>query len=126
MTLTDQSSSESSVITEEQSNKAPSNVREDQTGSQDAVDELIQKLQLHPAGHPGRADTLHDLALALSERYERSGSPVDLDESIRLYAEAQKLYPNNDPRRGACKRALDRLYRGRRDNNKRDSECIIM
>ena len=101
MTLTDQSSGKSSMIAEQQSNKALSNGREDQTGSHDAVDELIQKSQLLPTGHPhrDRAATLHGLASALSKRYESSGSAADLEESIRLFTEALELRPAGHPDR---------------------------
>ena len=101
MNVTEQS--ESSTNTEQHSDKVTSDKRSNQTGVKDELDEYIrflnEALKLRPTGHPDRAGTLHNLAWALSRRYDGSGSVADLEESIRLYTEVLELHPAGHPNR---------------------------
>ncbi|KIJ58135.1 hypothetical protein HYDPIDRAFT_51268, partial [Hydnomerulius pinastri MD-312] len=56
------------------------------------LDEAIQHhraaLQLRPAGHPDRSDSLNNLANVLSTRFEQRGDGKELDEAIQLASTA--------------------------------------
>ncbi|KAI6006550.1 hypothetical protein F5J12DRAFT_939108 [Pisolithus orientalis] len=63
-------------------------------------------LQLRPAGHPGRASSLHDLAQCLAERFRREPAAADLDQVIAFEQEALELLVRGDPDYGASRCCL--------------------
>src|SRR5947207_10343309 len=53
-----------------------------------------------PSNHPDRSRRLNNLGVALSRRFERTGSMNDLDRAIEMNQEAVVLTPENYPTRG--------------------------
>ncbi|KAL4065486.1 hypothetical protein V8B97DRAFT_1162800 [Scleroderma yunnanense] len=62
-------------------------------------------LDLRPAGHPDRSDSLFDLGRCLSNRYDQQAAMSDLEESIKLSRAALELRPP-----GHCHRAATLEY----------------
>ena len=56
-------------------------------------------LDLHPAGHSNRLDSLHSLAICFSHQYDKQGTIADLEEAIKLGRAALELCPSGHPGR---------------------------
>ena len=56
-------------------------------------------LDLRPTGHPGRSNSLHNLASYLGDRYNKLASIADLDEAITLGRSVLDLCPAGHPGR---------------------------
>jgi tetratricopeptide (TPR) repeat protein len=73
-------------------------------------------LNRHPPGHSERRISLHGLAMALLERFRRTGRMGDLEESIQLHRQSLELHPSGHPERhtslhGLGAALLDRFRR---------------
>ncbi|KAG1827899.1 CHAT domain-containing protein [Suillus variegatus] len=64
-----------------------------------AISLYREALTLRPPGHPHRDTTLHNLALALKNRYDKSRVSEDLDEAIDQYRESLWLKRLDNPER---------------------------
>ncbi|KAF9230249.1 CHAT domain-containing protein [Melanogaster broomeanus] len=65
-------------------------------------------LQLRPEGHPLHSASLHNLANALSTRFQQQGDGKDLDEAIQHHRTALQLRPEGHPDRSASLNNLSR------------------
>ncbi|MFE4382897.1 CHAT domain-containing protein [Streptomyces cyaneofuscatus] len=72
----------------------------DATALPEAVDLLKEAATATPPGHPGRANTLGNLVLALQELYDATGDQSVLDESIDIGRLAEEAAPSDSARRG--------------------------
>ena len=63
-------------------------------------------MNLCPTGDPNRSDTLNDLAIAVSTRFEQLGGMENLEESITYHRQALALRPHGHPDRPS---SLDNL-----------------
>ena len=65
-----------------------------------------ESLELRPPGHPHRDISLNNLASALGDRYDLSGSLEDLEEMLQVHREALELCPPGHPLRDSSLTAL--------------------
>ena len=65
-----------------------------------------EALKLRPHGNPHRPMSSHNLALALSTRYNQLGAMQDLNEAISLSREALDLCPQTHPNRSGHMEAI--------------------
>ncbi|KAI6115446.1 hypothetical protein EDD17DRAFT_1505856 [Pisolithus thermaeus] len=70
--------------------------------SKEAITIGREALELCTPGHPGRCESLHNLACSLRKRYDKLWVVDDLEEAIALGRTALELCPLGHPDRGIC------------------------
>ncbi|EXL64729.1 hypothetical protein FOPG_19016 [Fusarium oxysporum f. sp. conglutinans race 2 54008] len=66
---------------------------------EEAINVAREAVNTIPYDHPGRATSLNNLGIRLTNRYERTGAMADLEEAIDVTREAIKATPEDHPGR---------------------------